>query len=148
MSTTFLPSASSPATAVTVLSSARSTAFVVAGRIITGIALAFMTFDVAMKLVGAKEAVEGTAQLGFSPDVMLPLGVIQLACLVLYALPRTAPLGATLLTAYLGGAVAIHVRLGNPLFTHVLFPVYIAILLWAGLYLRDTRVRALLGRTR
>lgn len=107
-----------------------------------------MTFDVTMKLAQVKEAVEGTVQLGFDPSIMLPLGLIQLACLILYVVPRTAPLGATLLTGYLGGAVAIHVRLGNPMFTHILSPVYVAIFLWGGLYLRDARVRAALGRTR
>ncbi len=121
---------------------------VIAGRVITGIALAFMTFDVSMKLALVKQAVEGTAQLGFDPSIVLPLGLIQLACLILYVIPRTAPLGATLLTAYLGGAVAIHVRLGNPMFTHILSPVYVAIFLWGGLYLRDARVRAALGPTR
>ena len=121
---------------------------IIAGRVITGIALAFMTFDVGIKLSGAKQAVEGTTQLGFDPSIVLPLGLIQLACLILYVIPRTAPLGATLLTAYLGGAVAIHLRLGNPMFTHMLSPVYVAIFLWGGLYLRDARVRAALGRTR
>lgn len=119
-----------------------------AGRIITGIALAFMTFDVGVKLLQAKEALEGTVQLGFSPSMVLPLGIIQAVCLLLYVIPRTAPLGAALLTGYLGGAVAIHVRLGNPMFTHILSPVYVAIFLWGGLYLRDARVRAALGRTR
>ena len=121
---------------------------VIAGRIITGIALAFMTFDVGVKLSLAKEAIEGTAALGFSPSLVLPLGLIQLACLVLYVIPRTAPLGAALLTAYLGGAVAIHVQIGNPLFTHILSPVYVASFIWGGLYLRDPRVRAALGPTR
>jgi DoxX-like family len=146
MSATVLQSTSIATSPVT--SSSRGRKSVIAGRIISGIAIAFMTFDVAMKLAGTKEAVEGTTQLGFSPGVILPLGLIQLACLLLYVVPRTAPLGATLLTAYLGGAVAIHVRLGNPMFTHALFPVYVAVFLWAGLYLRDSRVHALLGRTR
>ncbi len=123
--------------------SARSPRSVIAGRVITGLALAFMAMDVTMKLARVSQAIESTVQLGFSPDVVLPLGLIQLACLILYVVPRTAPLGATLLTAYLGGAVAIHVQRGNPLFTHMLFPVYIAVLLWGGLYLRDARVRAL-----
>lgn len=121
---------------------------VLAGRIITGIAVAFLIFDVTMKLAMVKEAVEGTVQLGFAPGVIFPLGVIQAACLLLYVIPRTAPFGAVMLTAYLGGAVAIHVRLGNPMFTHVLSPVYVAIFLWGGLYLRDARVRALLGPRR
>ena len=143
MGATLLQSASSFA-----VPSRRTPRSVIAGRVITGIALAFMTMDVTMKLAGVKEAVEGTAQLGFSPSVMLPLGLIQLACLILYVVPRTAPLGATLLTAYLGGAVAIHVQIGNPMFTHILSPVYVAVLLWGGLFLRDPRVRAALGRTR
>ena len=129
-------------------SSRRVSKSVIAGRVITGIAVAFMTFDVTMKLAMVKEAVEGTVQLGFNASVILPLGLIQLACLILYVIPRTAPMGATLLTAYLGGAVAIHVQLGNPVFSHMLFPVYVAILLWGGLFLRDARVRAALGRTR
>ena len=126
----------------------RTSRGVIAGRIITGLALAFMAFDVGVKLVQAQVAVEGTVQLGFAPSLVLPLGLIQLACLILYVSPRTSPLGAALLTGYLGGAVATHVRLGNPMFTHILSPVYMAILLWGGLYLRDPRVRALLGRTR
>ena len=101
-----------------------------------------------MKLARIKEAIEGTAQLGFSPSVAFPLGLIELACLMLYVIPRTAPVGATLLTAYLGGAVATHVRLGSPVFTPMLFPVYVAIFLWGGLYLRDARVRAAIGPTR
>lgn len=140
MGSTVLPSTSSART--------RTAPSVIVGRVITGIALAFMTFDVSMKLFQVKEAIEGTTQLGFPTGAILPLGVIELACLVLYVIPRTAPLGATLFTAYLGGAVAIHVRLDNPLFTHILSPVYVAILLWGGLYLRDARVRAVLGRTR
>jgi hypothetical protein len=127
---------------------ARTARSVMVGRVITGIALAFMTFDVSMKLFQVKEAIEGTVQLGFPVGAVLPLGIIQLAYLVLYVIPRTAPLGATLLTAYLGGAVAIHVQLGNPVFTHMLSPVYVAIFLWGGLYLRDARVRAALGPTR
>ena len=147
MSATILPSAP-PAVSLPAAPSRRSSKSVIAGRIITGIALAFMTFDVGVKLSGAKQAIEGTTQLGFDPSVVLPLGLIQLACLILYVIPRTAPLGATLLTAYLGGAVAIHLQLGNPMFTHMLSPVYVAIFLWGGLYLRDARVRAALGRTR
>lgn len=142
MSTTQSQSASPPA------DSTLTSRSVIAGRVITGLALAFMTLDVTMKLARVSQAIEGTVQLGFTPGVVLPLGLIQLACLLLYVVPRTAPLGATLLTAYLGGAVAIHVQRGNPLFTHMLFPVYIAVLLWGGLYLRDARVRAVLARIR
>lgn len=127
--------------AISQSSKVRASKAVIAGRVLSGIAVAFLTFDVSMKLFRVKEAVEGTTQLGFSESVILPLGLIQLACLVLYLIPRTAPLGALFFTAYLGGAVAIHVQLGNPLFTHMLSPVYVALFLWGGLYLRDARVR-------
>ena len=97
-----------------------------------------------IKLVGPTEAVEGTVQLGWAPHHLPILAVIELACLVLYLVPRTAPLGAVLWTGYLGGAIATHLRLDNPLFSHTLFPIYVAALVWGGLYLRDARVRALL----
>ena len=90
-------------------------------------------------------AVEGTTQLGYPASVIVPIGIVQVVCLLLYVLPRTAVLGAVLWTGYLGGAIATHVRIGNPLFTFVLFPVYVAGLLWGGLWLRDRRVRALLS---
>ncbi len=118
---------------------------IIVGRVVTGIAVLFMTFDVSMKLFQVKAAIDGTTQLGFPASVVLPLGIIQFVCLLLYIIPRTAPMGAVLLTAYLGGAVATHVRLGNPVFTHMLSPVYVAIFLWGGLYLRDARVRAAVG---
>jgi hypothetical protein len=116
-----------------------------AGRILSGIAVLFLTFDTAIKLAGP--AVDATAQLGFAPHHLLTIGLIELACLVIYLIPRTAPLGAVLWTGYLGGAIATHLRLENPLFSHTLFPIYVAALLWGGLYLRDARVRALLRPT-
>jgi DoxX-like protein len=119
-----------------------------AGRVVTTLAVLFLAFDVAVKLMVSKEAIEGTAQLGWSPSQLPVLGGIELACLVLYLIPRTAPLGAVLWTGYLGGAIATHLRVGNPLFTHTLFPVYVAALVWGGLYLRDRRVRALFGAAR
>ena len=119
-----------------------------AGRVLSGLAVVFLVFDMTIKLVGAREAVEGTTQLGWQPHHLPILGVIQLACLVVYLVPRTAPLGAVLWTGYLGGAVATQLRLDNPLFSHVLFPTYVAALLWAGLYLRDPRVRAALRPVR
>ena len=112
-----------------------------AGLILTTLAVLFLVFDMGIKLLGAKEAVDGTAQLGWQPHHLPILGAIQLACLVLYLVPRTAPLGAVLWTGYLGGAVATHLRLDNPLFSHVLFPIYVAAFIWGGLYLRDARVR-------
>jgi hypothetical protein len=115
-----------------------------AGRILSGIAVLFLTFDLSLKLLGVKEAVEGTVQLGWQPHHLPILGAIQLVCLALYLIPRTAPLGAILWTGYLGGAIATHLRLDNPLFSHILFPIYVAAFIWGGLYLRDARVRALL----
>ncbi len=117
---------------------------VVAGRISSGVGALFMAFDAAMKVLQAAPAMEGTAQLGYPTSVVLWLGVVQLVCLALYLIPRTAVLGAVLWTGYLGGAMATHVRVENSLFGHVLFPLYVAALLWGGLWLRDLRVRALL----
>src|SRR5437667_4472009 len=90
------------------------------GWILSGIACVFLAFDAGMKLLQVPAALEGTAQLGYPTSVVFGLGVVQLVCLVLYLIPRTAPLGAILWTGYFGGAVATHVRVGNPLFTHVL----------------------------
>ena len=116
------------------------------GRTLSGLALLFLTFDSVIKLARAPEAVSGTAELGYPTSVVFALGLVQLICVVAYAIPRTATVGAVLLTGYLGGAIATHVRIGNPLFTHVLFPIYVAAFIWGGLYLRDHRVRALVGR--
>jgi hypothetical protein len=114
-----------------------------AGRVLSGFAVLFLIFDASIKLFATREAVEGTVQLGWQPHHLPILATIQLACLVLYLVPRTAPLGAVLWTGYLGGAIATHLRLDNPLFSHVLFPIYVAAVLWGGLYLRDARVRDL-----
>ena len=122
-----------------------STAQVWTGRVLSGIAVAFLTFDAAVKLFRVPMAIEGTTQLGYPDSVIVPLGVLQIALLILYLIPRISPVGAAFWTAYLGGAVATHVRMGNPLFSHVLFPTYVATLLWAGLWLRDERVRRLLA---
>ena len=86
---------------------------------------------------------EGTAQLGYPAAVVFGIGVLELLCLAAYAFPPTAVLGAVLLTGYLGGAVATHVRVGSPLFTHILFPIYVAALIWGGLYLREGQLRGL-----
>jgi hypothetical protein len=115
-----------------------------AGRVLSGLPAAFLLLDAVMKFVKPEPVLKGTVELGFSESVIVPLGVVLLASTVLYVVPRTAVLGAILLTGYLGGAVCTHARVGNPLFSHVLFPVYLGVLLWLGLYLRDRRVRALL----
>jgi hypothetical protein len=119
-----------------------------AGRIVSGFAVLFLAFDAACKLLSLEMAVKTSAQLGWSADAIPTLGVIQLVCLVAYLVPSTSLLGALLWTGYLGGAVATHLRVGNPLFSHTLFPIYIATLVWLGLWLREPRVRALLPLSR
>ena len=118
----------------------------IAGTVMSGLVIAFMVFDGGMKLVPFDVVIKSTAELGYppSPDLMRGLGLVALICTALYAWPRTAVLGAILLTAYMGGAVAAHLRVGDPLFSHMLFGVYLALLAWGGLYLRDARVRELL----
>jgi hypothetical protein len=114
------------------------------GRVLSGLAVALLIFDSVGKLLEVQPVIDGTKQLGYPPEIVFSLGVTLLSCLVIYLVPRTSVLGAVLLTGYLGGAVATHVRVENPLFTHVLFPTYVAALLWGGLLLRDGRLRAFL----
>jgi hypothetical protein len=116
------------------------------GRVLTGIAVAFLLWDSVIKLLVLEPVREGLTRLGYPVNVALGIGIVELLCLVVYLVPRTAIPGAVLLTGFLGGAVATHVRIGDPLFTHVLFPIYVATLLWGGLYLRDTRLRMVVGR--
>ena len=115
-----------------------------AGRVFSGLVVLFMLFDSSIKLMKLAPAVEGTAKLGYPVNVVLSIGIVLFVCTVLYAIPRTSILGAILLTGYLGGAVASNVRVENPLFGYVLFPVYVGVLLWLGLFLRDVRLRALI----
>jgi hypothetical protein len=114
------------------------------GRVLSGLAVAFLLVDAIGKLLQVGPVVEGTVKLGYRADVVFPLGVALLVGVALYAVPRTSVLGAIYLTAFLGGAVATHVRVGSPLVTHVLFGVYVAAFVWGGLVLRDPRVLALL----
>lgn len=104
----------------------------------------FLVFDSAIKLLDLDIVRQSMAELGYPEAAGPMIGLIELACVVLYVIPRTSMLGAVLLTGYLGGAIATHVRIANPLFSHVLFPTYVAALLWAGLFLRDARLRELL----
>jgi hypothetical protein len=115
-----------------------------AGIIVSALPVLFLLMDAVGKFVAPAPVVEGTVQLGYSTSVILPLGIVLLLSTALYIVPRTSVLGAILLTGYLGGAVATHVRIDNPLFTHTLFPVYLGVLLWLGLFLRDARLRSLL----
>ena len=110
----------------------------------TGLMIAFLLFDSVSKLVLERHVVEATIQIGYPLDVIRPLGLICLACTILYAIPRTSILGAILLTGYLGGAIASKVRIEDPMFGSVLFGLYFGVLVWGGLHLRDERLRALM----
>jgi ABC-type transport system involved in cytochrome c biogenesis permease component len=116
------------------------------GRIMSGVAVLFLLFDSSTKLLQVEAVMKAAAQIGYPPSTMFPIGLILLVCVVVYLIPRTAVLGAVLLTGYLGGAVATHVRVGDPLLSHTFFPIYFAVLIWGGLYLRDRRVRAAIAR--
>src|SRR4051794_3912481 len=120
---------------------------IVAGRIASALPVLFLLMDGTVKFTTIPAVAESSRQLGWSPALAPVLGGLLLACLAFYLVPRTSVLGAVLLTGYLGGAVATHVRVGNPLFTHILFPTYIDALLWVGLWLRDARMRALFAST-
>lgn len=115
-----------------------------AGIILSSIVVLFLLVDGAIKLIPLDIVVQTSEQLGIPTHLARTLGVLTLAGTILYAIPRTSVLGAVLLTGYLGGAIYTHLRAGSPLFTHTLFGVYLGVLIWGGLYLRDERVRALI----
>jgi DoxX-like family len=117
-----------------------------AGRILSTLAVVFLTFDGVIKVLLIAPVVESCARLGIPIEAARRIGILELACLAVYLIRPTAVLGAVLLTGFLGGAIAIHLRIGDPLFSHVLFPSYIGTLLWVGLYLRDDRLRAFVPR--
>jgi len=114
------------------------------GWALSGIAIAFLLFDASGKLMRLAPVIEGTVTLGYPETAVVPIGILLLIGVVLYAIPRTSLLGAIYLTGYLGGAIATHVRVGSPLPTHVLFPVYVAAFVWGGLALRNPALVALL----
>ena len=114
------------------------------GRVLSGLGVAFLLLDSIGKLLQVQPVIDGTLALGYPRGFVFTLGVILLGCVLAYAVPRTAVFGAILLTAYLGGAVASQVRVEAPLATHILFPTYLATILWAGLLLRDARLRVFL----
>jgi hypothetical protein len=119
---------------------------VILGRVLSGLAVLFLLFDGVMKFFMDKlppEALKAGEVLQWPIEKMPAIGTILLLCIAIHLIPRTAILGAVLLTGYLGGAVASHVRVSNPLFTHTLFPVYVAAFIWLGLYLRDSRLKYL-----
>jgi DoxX-like protein len=121
-----------------------SKAAIWAGRIMSGLVIAFFLFDGGIKLVPLDIVITASQQLGIPGELARTLGILSLICTILYAIPQTSVLGAILLTGYLGGTVATHLRIADPLFTHTLFGVYLGLLVWGGLYLRDERLRALI----
>jgi hypothetical protein len=112
--------------------------------VLTALPVLFLAFDVTIKLMKIQPVVDSFTQLGIPVELARVVGTVELVCLMLYCFPRTAVLGATLLTGYLGGAVLTHLRIGSPLLSHTLFPIYVGIMLWGALWLRDLRVRALI----
>jgi hypothetical protein len=116
------------------------------GWVLSGLVILFLIMDLAMKFAMLQPVIDTSLQLGWPADAgtVRTLATILLIATALYAYPRTAVLGAILLTGYLGGAVATHVRIGSPLFSHVLFGVYLGVIAWGGLWFRDPRVRELI----
>lgn len=117
----------------------------ITGWILSGIAILFLVFDSLGKFLKPEEVIKGTLELGYPETVITNLGIVLVISTLLYAIPRTSFFGALLLTGYLGGAVATHVRVSNPLFSHTLFPIYLALFIWIGLYLRSSKLRYLIG---
>ena len=113
-----------------------------AGRIVSALPALFLLLDAVMKFIKPTPVVQETVRLGYSENAIVPIGIVLLVCTVLYLIPRTSVLGAILLTGYLGGAVATHVRMAEGWFS-IVFPVVFGALLWLGLYLRDDRLRSL-----
>ena len=116
------------------------------GRVLSGLVIVFMLFDGAIKLVPWPIVTETMEKIGYgsSESLARTLGAVTVACTVLYAIPPTSIVGAILLTGYLGGAMASHVRIGSPLFTHTLFGLYLGLMVWGGLWLRDRNLRMLI----
>ena len=114
------------------------------GRIVSWVITALLLLDAVMKVLQVPQVMEGTMKVGFPAGTVRPIGIILLVCLICYVIPRTSVLGAILLTGYLGGAVATNVRISTPLFSYTLVPLYVGVLVWGGLFLREERLRALI----
>jgi hypothetical protein len=110
-----------------------------AGRILSALPIPLLVMSAVMKLSQSAEVVKGFSDFGYDPSILVPLGIVELLCVILYVIPQTAVLGAILLTGYLGGATATHVRVGDAFIA----PVIMGVIVWLGLYLRDSRLRAL-----
>jgi hypothetical protein len=139
-----MPSAAQPTLQAATLPGFHSKKSVWAGRIVSGLVTAFMVFDAVIHLLKPAPVVEAFARLHLPLSLAVDLGIVELLCLALYVIPRTSILGAVLLTGYLGGAVAIQMTTSTSLFGEILFPVYVGILAWGGIYLRDERLRAII----
>jgi hypothetical protein len=137
------PSANAQSAAVTPAAATPSARTRWAGRVLSGLPALFLAFDGVIKVLNLQPVAEASQLLGLPVELAPGVGILLLACLTLYLLPRTAALGAVLLTGYLGGAISLQLRIGAPLFS-LIFPVLLGVLLWGGLYLRDAQVRALL----
>jgi len=116
------------------------------GRILSTLTVLFLIMDIVFKFIRPipPQVMQSMTQLGFQPSLLTAIGILLTICTVLYVIPATSVLGAVLLTGYLGGAISVQVRVGNPLFSYILFPVYVGVLMWAGVYLRESRLLALL----
>jgi len=121
----------------------RATALVRVGHVLTALVAAFLLFDAVGHLFKVAPVVSASRAFGFDPDVMPVVGAIELLCLIVYLAPRTAVLGSVLLTGYLGGAISAQLRIDAPLLSTTLFPLYLGIVVWLTVYLRDRRVRSL-----
>jgi hypothetical protein len=141
METTIDHAALTAATLVPTASSSKTRLWV--GRVLTGLPALFLVWDGLIKFLSIPQVVEASERVGFHRSTLPVLGAIEIVSVILISIRRTAAFGAVLISAYLGGAVATHVRLGDPLFSHTLFPIYFAALIWGGLYLRNERIRAL-----
>ena len=116
------------------------------GRVMSALVVLFLIFDATIKLIPIQPVIDSMNELGYPPAVGLArgIGIVTVVCIVLYVWPRTAVLGAILMTGLFGGAIASHLRIGSPVFSHLLFGVYLGLLAWGGLWLRDRRVRAMM----
>jgi len=114
------------------------------GRVMSGLLAAFLAFSAGIKLAHRPEVAETLTGLGWPPSAGFPIGLLEASCAILYLIPRTAVLGAVLMTGLLGAAMATHIRVGSPLFSHILFGLYMGLFAWGGLWLRDPALRALL----
>jgi hypothetical protein len=133
-------------TPVTIDTTAPAKSRLLTGRILSTLTVLFLIMDIVFKFIRPipPQVMQSMTQLGFQPSLLTAIGILLAICTLLYVIRATSVLGAVLLTGYLGGAISVQMRVGNPLFGYILFPVYVGVLMWAGLYLREPRLLALL----